>query len=246
MALSLIHPYGKIKQFGPEIFTLDGEWKKSPFKRRMTIIRVGQELLIHNAINMSVGDYAALDDLGKVAWIVVPNKFHSSEAHNYQLRYPQAKLLVSRAAVAEVLKKNPHASIYAEMTPAWLQDEFPKLMQGKIEGIVFEGLRMLGEVVLFHKESQTLVVTDLVFNMQEDRSGFQKKMFEFNKIYKRFGPSKIFKWVFLNDKPKALASYQKMMQWNFNSVIMSHGTPVSHGGKMIMKAGFNYIFPNQT
>jgi hypothetical protein len=226
-----IEPYGTLREIAPGLVCLDGRWKRTPFGRRMTVIRLGGGgLLVHNAIRLREEDYGALDALGEVQIIVAPNKMHSSEAHVYKLRYPEARLYASRASAGAIAGRCP-------VDGALPGDWDPSLDQ-EVGCFEFGGTRMLHESVFFHRASRTLVLTDLVFNLQDDVQGATRWFFRVNRIHKRFGPSRIFRHVFVRDREAARASFRRLMEWDFDRVIMSHGEILASGGKAAMQRGF--------
>lgn len=226
--------YDSLKEIAPGIYCLDGDWQKTPFRRRMTIIQLKSGgLVIHSAIRLQAQDYAKIDALGKVEYIVAPNAYHTSEVHFFANRYPQAKVLVPKS-VAESLKK--HCQVHGTLPEAWS----PRLRE-EVGCLEFEGTRGLAECVFFHRPSKTLLVTDLVFNMQQEVFGGMKLFFKLNKIYKRFGPSRIFRYVFVNYPEVARESFNEIMRWDFDRVIMSHGEILNTGGKEALKRGFEEV-----
>src|SRR4051812_25680633 len=96
-----ILPYKPIQEVATDLYCMDGDW--STFKRRMTLMRLkAGDLLVHSAIRLKEEDYSWIDRLGEVKYVIVPNRFHCSEAHHYLKKYPGAKLLVSKQAIQQV------------------------------------------------------------------------------------------------------------------------------------------------
>ena len=224
-----IQPYDPApRELAAGVYIWDGEWRKSPLKRRMTIVRLRSGgLLIHNAIRLHEPDYARLAKLGPVAGIVVPNFFHSSDAHFYKLRFPQAGLYVSRGVAGKMRKRCPVDGILPEAWP-W-QDE--------VACLEFQGTRWLFENVLLHRASRTAIFTDLVFNMQTDVAGGTRLFFMLNKIHKRFGPSRLLRWVLVNDMQKARASFREILALDFDRAVMNHGEVLERGAKRALERG---------
>lgn len=230
-----LEPYAAPRALAPDVHVVDGEWQGTTFRRRMTVLRLASgDLVLHSPIWLREADLAWLDSLGRVAFVVAPNRFHGSEAHRYAARYPDARVLVSPPAAAEVRRGGRVDGLLPDAWPAAARDE--------VDVLEFRGTRLLAEQVFFHRASRTLVLTDLVFNLQVEVRGLEGAFFRWNRIDRRFGPSKLFKWVFVNDTAAALASYRQLMAWDFDRVIMSHGDVLERGGKAAMQAGFEYVF----
>jgi hypothetical protein len=182
----------------------------------MTILRTSaKELVIHNPIRLDDPAYAQLETLGFVGHIVAPNTFHGSDAPFYRKRFPLARF-----------------------HPPGSGAQWPTSLRKDVDALPLNGLRFSKETVFFHRVSKTLVVTDLVFNMQIKLRGFEKNVYEMNKIYQRFGPSRIFRYGFIADKVAFGRSLDKILRWDFERVIMNHGTILERDGPAMLLKSF--------
>ena len=226
-----IHPYGDLKAHGAGLFTLDGRWKKSPFPRRMTIVRhTSGALAIHSAIRLHDADYARIvDPLGRVDLILVPNSLHSDEARYYAERYPRATVLVPAAARAKCAAKLPRVD--------GAYDAWPSAWADELEALQVEGTRM-SEALFWHRPSRTLITTDLVFHFVDELSGFSRALMKWNGAVQTVGPTRIFRWFFLRDRAAFARSLQPLKSWDFERIVMSHGTIVDQDGKRRFLAGY--------
>jgi hypothetical protein len=229
-----LQPYGPLRELAPGLWCVDGEWYDTPFKRRMTIVRLKSgELVVHSAIRMKDEDYAALDKLGQVAWIVAPNAFHTSEAHAYADRYPSARVLVPAAAEKAMRKQGRVDGV--------LPEGWPAALRGELDVLELAGLRYVNESVFFHRPTRTLLAVDLVFNLQDEYPGMLGRILRWNQIDRRFGPSRAFRWIFTRDKAALAPSIRKMLEWDIDRVVMSHGRVLDTGGRQALEAGFTYL-----
>lgn len=227
-----IQPHDRTyRQLAPGLFTWDGDWYKTLFRRRMTLLQLESGgLLVHSAIRLKDADYAQLDSLGKVEIIIAPNALHGDDAPFYKLRYPKARLFAPGALVKQLEKT---CTVDEILPQAW-----PVSLQSELESMEFVGTRILHESVFFHRKTRTLILTDLVFNMRQEQSGLMRTFMSLNKIHQRFGPSRIFRYVFVNNPAQASASLKRILEWDFDRVIMSHGEVLETGGKKAMSASF--------
>ncbi len=232
--MSELQPYDSLIQRGPNIWTLDGEWYKTSFRRRMTVIRIGvDQLVVHSAIQLKPEDYAQIDALGHVRWIVAPNAFHSDEAPVYKARYPDAKLLVPPSVFKKFRKKGVEVDGSLDNLK-----EFPG---GELICKAVDGLKLLEEYVLYHSISKTLILTDLMFNMTSPKSWIERSFFRWNQIDNRFGMSRIFRLMFVRDKTLVLKNLDEIAQWDFDLVIVNHGNIVETSGKKGFIAGYTTL-----
>ena len=95
-----MYAYDAMRDLGRGLYHIDGAWKRSPLRRRMTVMALASGgLVMHSVIRIVEMDLERLEALGRPAYILVPNRLHGSEAGWYAERYPDARLLVpARAA----------------------------------------------------------------------------------------------------------------------------------------------------
>jgi hypothetical protein len=97
-----VYPHGDLEA------PIDGVWivtgrSAFPLYRRMTVWKLPDgSLLAHSVIAMDDARMAALDGLGRVSIIVVPNGGHRLDAGFYKKRYPAARVVAPAASRAKV------------------------------------------------------------------------------------------------------------------------------------------------
>lgn len=226
-------PYGRLQQLATGVHVLDGPWRRSPMLRRMTVIEGcgdhAGELALHSAIRLEEEDFGILDGLGRVALILVPNKFHGSDASFYAERYPDAKVLVPRQVEANLRKKLSRIDGVLDEGLAWGDDltVFP-----------LAGTR-LGEVVFHHPKTRTLITTDLVFHYRrDDFKGLARFLMRLNGALDNFGPTRLAKKFFIKDRVAFAESMRPILDLEIEHVIMSHGRVVERNGGERMRAAF--------
>ncbi len=228
-----IHRYGRLQTLAEGIHVLDGDWKRSPLGRRMTVIEGGDgEVALHSAIELQDADLGIVDGIGRVAVVLVPNSFHCSDASFWAERHPDAKVLVPRQIEDAMAKKLTRVDGVIEDGLPWGGDDFV--------AYPLAGTRM-GEVLFYHRPSRTLIATDIVFHYwREDFRGMAKFFMKLNGALDHFGPTRLAKRFFIKDKPAFADSMRPVLELDVDNVIMSHGRVVEgDGGKMMREA-----FPN--
>ncbi len=201
--------------------------------RRMTVLQVGDgRLVVHSAMRMSEPDMQRLDAIGRVAYVIAPNPLHASEAPWYADRYPQAKILLPEGMR---LKQGRLMRIDGTIEVGW-----PAELAGELEAFLIDGLR-LPETAYSHARSKTLVVTDLVMNYDNHHfKGIFKLLMRINGIVDRFGPSRLLRSA-IKDKAALRDSLARVMQWDFDRVVMSHGRVLETDGKAKMTKAFDFL-----
>ncbi len=229
MSFAPVASYGELYSAGPGIWCIDGEWRKTTFRRRMTILSDRQgNLAIHNPFYLHEADYQRIAKLGEVRWILAPNRFHCSEVEGFLAAFPQAELHVSPAVVERF---KPVAKLLPESFSN--PDILAKLVSGT---------RGLGEILFFHPQSKTLVVTDLVFHGLQGKNRLERAFFRANGL-NQFGPSQIFKFLFTKNERELLRSIREVLQWDFDQLIPNHGEILKSGAREQVRVSFAKRFP---
>jgi hypothetical protein len=230
MQEKFIEPYGEIRAVAPKLWCLDGEWRKTTFRRRMTILADSNgDLLIHNPFSLKESDYKKVAALGNVRWIVAPNRFHCSEVVEFALRFPAAEIHSSPLAVKSL--KGCELKI---LPNSWKHED--------IRAVEISGTRGLGEIVFYHPWSKTLIVTDLVFNELKGKNTIEQAFFRANGIV-GFSVSRIFRFIFTKNEKELLNSIAGLLKFDFDRLIPNHGSILETGAKEKLRQGFSIRFP---
>ncbi len=87
-------PIYTLKPFAENIFIVDGEtvnFYGMPFTTRMTVVKLESgDLFIHSPIQLKQNLKAELDKLGKVKYLIAPNKIHYWYLDQFQKAYPDS------------------------------------------------------------------------------------------------------------------------------------------------------------
>ena len=106
---------------------------KLPFQTRMTVIKLNDgKLWIHSPIAPNEELFTELDALGKVAYLISPNKIHYAYIADWKQRYPQA-LAWSSPGVEERAKSQKVKVVF----DAALTDNAPDLWSDEIDQLHF-------------------------------------------------------------------------------------------------------------
>jgi len=182
-----------------------------PIPVRMTVIRLADaQLILHSPVPISPELRNELDALGPVGFIVVP-KAHGRFADQAAKLYPSAELVSAPGAPA-----------------AWA---------GQVESHLVLGFR-LEEVVLFHRPSRSLVITDLCFHIQRSSSAVARLFFRANGMWQRFGPSRIIRRLGVSDRAAFEHSLEQVLRWDFERIVPGHGDVIEHGARDALRAAW--------
>ena len=95
----------------------------------------------------------------------------------------------------------------------------------------------LEEWVFFHAASRTLILTDTAFCFDESSPWLTQVVTKIGGGYKSLSPS-LLERVATTDKEPVKTSANQVLQWDFERVIVAHGSIVDRDGKAQFKRGY--------
>ena len=199
---------------------------------RMTVVKLaGGGLWVHSPIRPSDAVCAGLDELGPVAHIVAPNRFHHLFAGELAERYPAATVHLAPGLAAK-RPDLPAAGI--------LPDDAPEAWEADLDWAFFAGIPMANEVVFLHKLTRTLIVCDLAFHVGPEAPWATRVMFKLIGHFGDLGPTR-FERLMVRDRAAARASLDAILEWDFDRVVVSHGTVFETGGRDALRRNFEWL-----
>ncbi len=202
---------------------------------RMSVIRLGDRgLFLHSPVRSDPALLAALDAVGPVRFVVAPNKAHHLFVADYLRKYPEARLYGAPGLADKRKDLNFNGGV--------LGDEPAAEWAGAIEQHLFLGAPFLNEVLFFHRPTRTLISTDLVFNIvPEHVHSFRARLFCLvTGAAGRFGPHRLIRRA-ISDRAAARRSVERVLRWDFDRVIVTHGEILESGGHEKFRAAFAYL-----
>jgi hypothetical protein len=201
---------------------------------RATVIRLPTGgLLVVSPPPVEAGGLEALDALGTIAEVLVPNSFHYLNAPDFLARYPSATLRVV-PGLHERVPSLPRGEVLAAAPASW---------GGAMEHLVLGPVRGIAEAALFHRPSATLILTDLAFNMVHFASAFERFAWRLSGVPAGFGPSRTGRIFLLKDRSVAAPFLARVLEWPFERVLVAHGEPLSDDAKANFHRAFSGHLP---
>lgn len=213
-----IYPHGGIEELAPGLWQVRGTLGRSPLPRNMVIHRLsGGGLWIHSGVAMDPDGMAALEKLGAPQVLVVPNRFHRSDAPWYKARYPALQVVCPAVARARVEKM------------VAVDDDAEQALPGLgVTCHVPEGIKpseLAYELPL--KAGRALVFTDLLFNL-EPLPGLSGRIMALLGSSGFFGLTRIGRWMLLKDAAAFRAWLLRLAELPGLEVIsVAHGEPIT-------------------
>jgi hypothetical protein len=228
-----------LQPFGPNIWIVDGsEVAVAGFRypTRAAVIRLpASGLFIWSPVQLTDKLRTELDALGTVRSIVAPNSLHHLFVQEWKQAFPDAKLY----APPRLQKKRPDIAFDAE-----LNDDSGAEWFGEIEYVVMHGNLITAEVVFFHKESSTVLFTDLLQQMPAGSITGWRRIVAKLDLMMEPEPSvpRKFRVAFTN-RGAARNALRRILNWPAERVLMAHGVPIERNALAFINRSFEWLKP---
>lgn len=198
---------------------------------RTTLVRRADgRLLVIAPGELGVADREEIERCGSVAAILAPNNVHHLFLAECAKAFPDARVY----ATAGVVEKEKKLDLEV------LRDAVPEGWESELDAISVPGIPMLDELVLLHRPSRTLILTDLCFNVQHSDSLITRLFMRVNSAYRRFGPSRLLRSQ-IRDKAALRGAIDRILEWDFDRVIVTHGDVLERGGPTALRESYAWL-----
>src|SRR5262249_42579121 len=96
------------------------------------------------------------------------------------------------------------------------------------------------EVDFFHPATRTLILTDLCFQIPADSPPLTRFVMRRLGILGRFAASKSFR-VTIRDRAAVISSLERILAWDFDRIIISHGEIVERNSRAAFREAFAWL-----
>lgn len=227
-----------LQKIDDDIWIYDGStvsWYGMPYTTRMTIVRLQNgEIWIHSPEQIVDGLLAEIQTLGEIKYLISPNKIHHLFIQDWIQLLPNAMAF----SAPGLIEKRTDVTFYGE-----LSDQPENQWNEDIDQLIFKGSKAMDEVVFFHKKSSTLILTDLIENFHPDHfKGVKKTIANLTGIVSPNGKMPIdWRLTFIFGKKQARKSLNRMISWNPNKIIISHGEYIDKDAVPFLKKSFSWL-----
>jgi hypothetical protein len=122
---------------------------------------------------------------------------------------------------------------------AVLDDEPPPQWAGQIDQHVFRGTPIMNEVVFFHAPTPHPAAHRPRLQRRAPMPG--RARFFLRLVNARgFGPHRIIRFG-VRDRVAARASLERILQWDFDRITVTHGDVLESGGHAALQAAFDWL-----
>lgn len=136
-----------------------------PIPVRMTVVRLPDGgMWLHSPIGAEPSLVTEVRALGPIRHLVAPNLAHFSWLHEWKREEPEAQAWAAPGVEGRARRQGKGVEWAGK-----LGDEAPPDWAGAIDQHVVKGSVALKEVAFLHRASRTLILTDLIDNLEAER-----------------------------------------------------------------------------
>lgn len=205
---------------------------------RMTVIRLSNgDLWLHSPTRYTDVLRAQLEQQGRITHLIAPDIAHWSFLQDWQRKCPSA--LTWAAPGLRERKQVRKAGVRIDHV---LSDASPPEWAGELKQVTIRGLGF-SEVDFFHSPSRTLVMTDLVQNLETERLPAATRIFaRLNGVAAPNGRAPVYlRLVVKANKREAARAAARCVEWEPERVIFSHGRWFEQDGTEALKKSLDWL-----
>ncbi len=203
-----------------------------PLGRQIVVVRLpGGGLWVHSPVPMTPELRRDLAALGAVRHVVGPNLWHDECLREFQAEHPAALFHAAPGLAAQKRDVRFGAELSDTPHPEWA---------GVLEQHLVRGMPKMNEVVFFHPASRSLLIADLAFNLGPEGPWWFALMMRAYGAWNRFGPTPLEKML-IKDKAGVRASLDRILQWDFERIIVGHGRNVETDGRRVFREAYAFL-----
>ncbi len=223
--------------FGPGIWITGGPTVSVAgfaYPTRMAVIQLsGGGLLVWSPVALTEALRSEIARLGEVRVLIAPNSLHHLFLTQWRTAFPSARL----HAAPGFRRRCPDIAVDADLGDAPATDWAADLDQ-----VVVGGNAITIEVVFFHRQSRTVLFTDLIQQFEPGWfSGWRAVIARLDRLT---GPEAAVPQKFrvaFTDRRVAREAIRRVMAWPAERVVMAHGTPVLEDGAAFIHRAFGWL-----
>ncbi len=244
--MELYEPINTLKPVGEHLWVVDGPIVRMafpggsmPFPTRMVVVRLANgDLFLWSPTELDDMLRAEIEALGPVRHLVSPNKIHYAHIATWKRAYPEATAWASPGVRERAASQRVDVSFDADLgdlpEEAWF---------GELDQLVFRGSRFMEEIIFFHRRTRTLILADLIENFEAEKvGGFHAWLIRLAGAADPDGKAAIdLRLTFLGRKKEARSSFERMVAWKPERVIMAHGRWYERDGTGELRRAFRWV-----
>jgi uncharacterized protein DUF4336 len=212
-----------------------------PVPVRMTVIRLASgEAWLHSPTRFSPALQAEIERVGRIGHLVAPNVAHWMFLRDWQTSCPNAVV-----SAAPGLRERSQVKASGLRIDRELGDTAPPDWAGEIETVVVPGGLGFREVAFLHAPTRTLVLTDLVVNLEPGKLSLPARAFA--RLVGASAPDgrapAYLRMAVRLRRREAAAAAERLLAFAPERVIFSHGRWFERDGAASLRRSLRWLLP---
>ena len=217
-------PLDVLKQVAPNIWVVDS----GPLRAlglnipiRMTVVKLQSgEVWLHSPTRYVQSLQQEIERIGRIGHLVAPSIAHWRFVEEWQQRCPNAVSWAAPELPGRRAVRKSNVKFHAE-----LQAAAPELWKDDFEQLIIRGGFGVREAAFLHKPSRTLILTDLVENLEKEKLGpLVRPLMRLAGAMAPDGKAPIYyRMVVKMNRKEAASAARRLLQWAPERVIFAHG-----------------------
>ena len=206
-----------------------------PYTTRMTLIKLASgDIWVHSPLNISQNLIKEVSALGKVKYLVSPNKLHHLFIADWIKAFPEAICYASPGLVKKRRDITFDKELGMHPEAEWSTE---------INQTIFKGSPALQEVVFSHSRSKTLILADLIEYFKPDSfNWWQRILARVTGILSPHGKTPIdWRLSFIGGINEARKSLSIILSWEPDVIVVSHGECILGNGVRFLQKSFLWL-----
>ncbi|UWR21245.1 DUF4336 domain-containing protein [Sulfitobacter sp. S190] len=228
-----------LQPFGSDLWLCDGPTVTGAagfrFPTRMVVIRLPDDggLWVWSPVAVSQELRAEIDALGPVRHLIAPNNLHYTFLAEWAAAYPLARVHAAPGLSETVAGTSIHHRLGNVPDPEW---------SDALDQVLVPGNRITTEIVFFHRDSSTVIVTDWVQQIPSGWFRGWRALVARLDLMTAASPSVPRKFrLATTDKTAARKAVQYILEWEPERLVFAHGAPRATDGLQTLRNAFQWL-----
>lgn len=216
-----------LRTVAPGVHVLDAPQRFAGIElgARMTVLELEGGLLVHSPVAV---DPSVVASLGEVRWVVAPNLFHHLHVG------PWAAHATETWAAPGLPQKR------GDLTFTGVLDAVGEPFGAEVLVVPLTSFPLTQEVVLHHRPSRTLIVTDLLFNLPRTAPWATRAAMWCAGAYPGVRSSLLER--FGMRRAAARRDFAHLLAEDFDRIVLAHGEVVLEGGREAFSRAYRWLW----
>jgi hypothetical protein len=206
------------------------------FTTRMTVVKLNDgSIWVDSPVPVQTDTLKAIAELGPVRYLVAGTPRHVWRLESWHTLFPQAQLWSARYTPFTLKRANlPLTGVLVDIPPqGWAKD---------LDQLAFKGNPLIEEVLFFHRESRTVILDDLIqIHPMVNGKPFRNLLFKLEGVTYPYGGVGLDIRLSFIHRDRARQSFEKLMSWDFDKLIIAHGGCVEKNAKPFVERAFRWL-----